>query len=329
MSRYVITGGAGFVGRSLAKALLDQGHKVVSLSRGTYPELNEIGIETVSLDISLETELISKVFRGAEAVFHVASKVDMWGSHEDFYRTNVLGTANVIEACKAAGVKKLIYTSTPSVVAHDADLNGVDESYPYPEKFEAYYPETKAEAEKKVLAASGLEFFTISIRPHLVWGPDDSSLIPTVTERAKQGRLVQVGGGENLVDICFIDDCVNAHILAEKALDTNPNSRGKAYFISQGEPVKLWAWINEILVRSGLSPVSKKIPKKLAMFIAHILEMISCIRPGFPEPLFTKFLVSEMATNHYFDISAARKDLGFEPKYTVEEAMDITFGPKH
>ena len=329
MSRYVITGGSGFVGRSLAKALLDQGHKVVSVSRGSYPELNEIGIETVSLDISTDTELLRKVFSGAEAVFHVASKVDMWGRHEDFHRTNVLGTVNVIEACRAVGVGKLIYTSTPSVVAHDADLNGVDESYPYPEEFEAYYPETKADAEKRVLLANDSKLFTVSLRPHLIWGPDDTSLIPTVIERAKQGRLVQIGNGENLVDICFIDDCVSAHILAEKALDTNPAARGKAYFISQGQPVKLWTWINEILARSGLDPISRKIPKGLAMFIAHILEMISCIRPGFPEPLFTKFLVSEMATNHYFDISAAKRDLGFEPKHSVEEAMDITFGAKH
>ncbi|MCB0317478.1 MAG: NAD-dependent epimerase/dehydratase family protein [Bdellovibrionales bacterium] len=326
MAKYVITGGAGFVGRSIAEYLLKQGHEVASVSRGVYPELEKIGIQTFSVDISDDSEQLKQIFSRTEAVFHVASKVDMWGSHEDFYRTNVLGTLNVIEACKQVGVRKLIYTSSPSVVAHDVDLNNINEDYPYPEKHDAYYPETKAIAEKKVLHENSNRLYTIALRPHLIWGPGDTSLIPAILERASKGRLVQVGNGENIVDVCFIEDCVQAHILAEKALDINPSSRGKAYFISQGEPVKLWPWINEILKRNQLKPITRKVSKRVAMFLAQIFELVSSIRPSFPEPMFTKFLVSEMSTNHYFDISAAESDLGYKPKYSIAEAMEKTFG---
>ncbi|MEZ4754894.1 MAG: NAD-dependent epimerase/dehydratase family protein [Bdellovibrionota bacterium] len=326
MAKYIITGGAGFVGKALGKALLSVGHKVVSVSRGLHPELNALGIETVACNLASDPEVLIRTFSGAEAVFHVASKVDMWGLAEDFYATNVIGTKNVIDACRKARVKKLIYTSTPSVVAHDADLNGVNEAYPYPKEYAAYYPETKAAAEKDVLSANGQDLYTIALRPHLIWGPEDTNLIPTVIERAEAGKLMIVGDGQNLVDICFITDCVKAHILAEQALENNPNARGNTYFISQGEPVKLWDWINEILIRSGHDPLTKQVSKRIAMFAAHIFEMISCLRPSFPEPRFTKFLVSEMSTNHYFDISAAKRDLGFEPEYSVAEAMDLTFG---
>lgn len=308
-----ITGGGGFVGKALIRALRGYGVGVVSVSRGNYPELQQIGVNCVNADISKDTASLTEAFRGADCVFHVASKVAMWGRFEDFYQTNVVGTQNVIAACRAAGVPNLVYTSSPSVIASGADLKGVNETVPYPTRFKAFYPKTKALAEQTVLASNSPELRTIALRPHLIWGPGDTNLIPTIVNRARAGKLVQVGRGENLVDTTYIEDCVAAHLLAYAALENNSRSRGRAYFISQGAPVNLWEWIGEILEFYKIEPIKKKVPVAIAQFLAGGMELISLIRPGMPEPRFTRFLVSEMATDHYFDISNARTDLGYEP----------------
>ena len=151
------------------------------------------------------------------------------------------------------------------------------------------------------------------------------NFVPTILKKAKKKQLLQVGEGNNKVDLCYIEDCVQAHILAIEALDMNPDSRGRPYFISQGEPVKLWDWINEVLENNNLEKISKKISYKLAYSLASILEFISNILPNKPEPRLTKFLVSEMATHHYFDISASKKELKYSPKFSIREAMESTF----
>ena len=323
--RAVVTGGGGFVGKALCAALRKRGFSVLSLARGRYPELQSLGVETAQIDISTELHRLTHQCSGTDAVFHVASKVDMWGPYEDFYRTNVLGTQNVIAACRAAAVPKLIYTSSPSVVSHDEDLQGADESVPYPTRYMAYYPETKAIAERAVLAANGVGLATVALRPHLIWGPGDTNLIPTILERARAGRLVRVGDGTNLVDVTYIADCVEAHLAALDALDRSPVCRGKAYFISQGEPVNMWSWIDQILDRSGIPRVSRAVPVPLARALAYLCEIACRGAPFLGEPLLTRFLVSQMSRSHYYNINAARQELGFSPRYTVADGMDQTF----
>ncbi len=325
MNRCVVTGGGGFVGKALARELVRSGNRVLSLSRGHYSELEEFGVAQQSLDITSSVEALTESFRGIDVVFHVAAKVDMWGKYEDFFRTNVLGTRNIILACRQAGVRRLVYTSSPSVVADGTDLLGIDESYPYPKHYEANYPKTKSLAEQEVLAANGDSLFTCALRPHLIWGPGDTNLIPTVLQRAQAGRLVQIGQGSNLVDFSFIKDCVHAHLCAAKALDENPASRGQAYFISQGEPTPLWEWIGEILERNEVPPISRTISTRLAFVVAGVAELFAKLSFGRSEPFLTKFLVSEMATSHYFSIEKAKRLLGYTPRYTMAEAMEETF----
>lgn len=329
--RYVITGGGGFVGKALGKALRAQGHEVLSLARGSYPELAKFGIETAQVDIAAPVPQWQELLRGADGVFHTAAKVDMWGKREDFFRTNVTGTRNIVDACRALGIRNIVFTSSPSVIHDGSDLQGVDESYPYPKHFDAYYPETKAIAEQEVLAANdGRLLKTVALRPHLIWGPDDTNLIPTILERGRAGKLKQIGSGTNRVDLTFIDDCVQAHILAMQALERGDiNVCGKVYFISQGDPVPMWGWINRILSVHGVPVVSRVIPKGVALVVAGILEFwarivgwlgVTC------KPLLTRFLVSEMSTHHYFSIEAAKRDLGYHPSYTIDQAMERTFG---
>lgn len=323
--KYLVTGGGGFLGKALCLELKRTGHDVVSLSRKIYPELNAQGVNCVQADIAASPEQWAAAFNNIDTVFHVAAHVSMWGKYDDFYRINVLGTRNVLRAAKNAAVKHFVYTSSPSVVADGTDLSGIDESYPYPHVYEAFYPKTKAIAEREVLASNSAELYSLALRPHLIWGPGDTNLIPTVLERAAAGKLVRVGTGKNMVDLTFIDDCVAAHILAAEALAKNPYSRGEAYFISQAEPVSLWDWINQVCIRNGLPPVKRSLPKKLAHMLAGVLEFASRLRPGQPEPLLTRFLVSEMATDHYFNISKAKRDLGYVPRYGMDEAFEVTF----
>lgn len=321
---FVISGGGGFVGKALALRLHREGHRVITLARSDYPELRAAGIEHHQVDITADPKLWGHLCAGATGFFHVAAKVDMWGRYEDFFRINVEGTRNVIAACRAQKIERLVYTSSPSVVADGTDLNGIDESYPYPKHHEAYYPKTKAIAEREVLALTDIK--ALALRPHLIWGPGDTNLLPTIIERARAGRLVQIGDGTNRVDITYIDDCVGAHVCAMAALNTNPAARRRAYFISQGEPVLLWSWVNEVLHANGLPPIKKHIPRWGASLIATLAESLARIDPKGREPFLSKFLASEMATSHYFDISAARRELGYTPRFTIQEGMVATFG---
>ena len=326
MSKHVIvTGGGGFVGEALCRRLVGLGYRVTSIARGSYPELENCGVNVVQHDLSQPLTSILPQLEGANAIFHTAAYVKMWGKYQDFYQVNVVATKQLLAAAKELKIENFIYTSSPSVIADGRDLCGINESYPYPVKHKAFYPQTKAIAEQMVLAANGQELNTLSLRPHLIWGPGDRNFVPTILERARAGKLMCIGDGQNKVDVCYIDDCVTAHIRALEALKENPKSRGKAYFISQGEPVKLWEWINQILELHDLPQITKKVPFGIAYPAAAILETVSRLMPGQPEPRFTKFLVSEMATDHYFDLSRAKDLLGFEPKVSIKVAMERTF----
>jgi nucleoside-diphosphate-sugar epimerase len=322
--KFLVTGGGGFLGSAICAALKGAGHEVYAICRGSYPELESAGIKIIRHD--LENEIPAQVGAlGIAGVFHTASKVEMWGRYESFYRTNVIGTQNLIKFCKKYGINRLVYTSSPSVIADDSDASGIDESYPYPNNHLAHYPATKALAEKEVLSANSESLATIALRPHLIWGPGDRHLVPTILKRAKVGRLVRVGLGKNKVDTSFVEDCVAAHLCAMDALKNNSRCHGKAYFISQGEPVYLWEWIDKILVLNGLSKVSRSIPAGLAKSLGRICEVLVRCLPGKREPFLTRFLASQMSRDHYFNISAAARDLGYKPRYSIDQALTATF----
>lgn len=312
--KYLVTGGGGFVGKALIRRLVSEGHHIVSVSRGVYPELDTLGVTSVQADISVMDDRLRRAFSGVDGVFHTAAKVELWGPYAGFFATNVTGTLNVIEACRGFGVSRLVFTSSPSVIADGRDLEGVDESYPYPSHYEAFYPWTKAQAEQEVRKANDpTAFRTVSLRPHLIFGPGDTNLVPLILGKARQGRLVKIGDGENVVDLCHIDDCVEAHVCAMRDLEGEGRGAGKIYFISSGQPVKLWEWIDAVLVHHGLPKVKRRVPRKVAECIGSAFEWMARVLPGIIEPPFTKFLASEMATSHYFSIAAAERDLGYRP----------------
>lgn len=325
MKKYLVTGGGGFLGKALILKLKSDGYEVESLSRGSYSFLDELGVKSHQLDLTdFDKERGLEIFKDVDGVFHVAAKVGMSGEYQDFYATNVEGTENLLEYCRLAGVKNFVFTSSPSVIASGKDLCGVDESVSYPKKHLEAYPATKAIAERIVLRANRDKFKSVSLRPHLIFGPNDTSLIPTILEKAKSNKLKIIGSGENKADFNYIDDCVDAHILAMKALEENPDKvSGKAYFVSQGEPYKFWDFVNIVLEKNKLPSISKKVPFKIAYAVAFFAELIAKIFKT--EPLLNRFLVEELATNHYFDISNAKNDFGYSPKHSMEEALKLTF----
>ncbi|MFN5756058.1 MAG: NAD(P)H-binding protein [Planctomycetia bacterium] len=324
----LVTGGGGFVGGALCRRLKDLGHDVTALGRRPAPALDAAGIRTAIHDLAQPDAAagLTRLFAGVDCVFHTAAHVKMWGPREAFVRGNIEATKNVIAACRAAGVRRLVFTSSPSVVAADHDLRGIDESTPYPDRYRAFYPETKAAAERAVLAAHGDAFRTIALRPHLIFGPGDTNLVPTILKRARAGRLVQVGDGTNLVDLTFIDDCVAAHVLAAAALNERPAAGGRAYFLSQGTPVSLWEWIGRVLALHDAPPVRRRISTPTAQLLATVAETVWKTCGLASDPPLTRFLAEEMATDHWFNIDAARRELGYSPSCTVWEATDRAFG---
>ena len=317
----LITGAGGFLGSAIAKQALDRGFKVKGLARGLYPHLSALGIEMIQGDLA-DQEAVLQASQGCDAIFHVAAKAGAWGKPESYYRSNVLGTQHVIHACQHLEIPKLIFTSSPSVIHDHADIEGGDESLPYPSKFLAEYPATKAQAEQCVLAANSQTLTTIALRPHLIWGPGDQHLIPRILDRARKGRLRHLAPHKK-VDSIYIDDAARAHWNAFDHMHPQAQCAGKAYFISQGEPWAIQDLINGILQALGEKPVYRTFSPKLAYMIGACLEIIYKVLGKEEEPIMTRFIASQLSTAHWYTIEAARQDFGFEPRHSIQEALEL------
>jgi len=327
-SHALVTGGGGFLGRYIVDQLIDRGTRVTTFSRGSYPELETLGARQVRGDLR-DLQALTDACRDdngqpVDVVYHVAARAGLWGPYNDFYEANVTGTVNVIEACRATGVRRLVYTSSPSVIFDGTNQRNVDESIPYPDHYESPYPETKAIGEQRVLAANSSELLTTSIRPHLIFGPRDNHLLPSLIARARQGRVPQVGDGTNMVDLTYVEDAAQAHLQAADALEPGSPVAGSVYFISQGEPVVLWPWISDFLARLGLPPIRMRIPLGLARGAGGLLVAIYRSLRLRGEPPLTPFLASELAQDHYYDISRARRDFGYCPRFSMAQATERT-----
>ena len=314
----LVTGGGGFLGRALVRMLIDRGQSVRSFSRSRYTELKALGVEQIQGDLT-DPNALRQACTGVELVFHVAAKAGVWGPYEAFHQPNVVGTRNVIQACRDQGVGRLVYTSSPSVVFNGRDMEGVDESVPYSHDHLAHYPRTKAAAEQMVRAAASPSLRTMALRPHLIWGPGDNHLVPRIIQRAR--RLRQVGDGRNKVDTIYVDNAAQAHILAAEKLAERPDLSGRVYFISQDAPMPLWEMVNAILAAADLPPVKRTLSVAAARRAGAVLEWIYRVfrLPG--EPPMTRFVAEELATSHWFDIHAAREDLGYRPLIPTEEGL--------
>ena len=314
----LVTGGGGFLGKAIVRQLLAKGNRVDSFSRRSYTVLDALGVDQYHGDIA-DAGAVKKAVCGKDVVFHVAAKAGVWGRFEDYFEPNVTGTRNVIAACRSCRVSALVHTSSPSVVFDGGDMQGVDESVPYPSKYHAAYPQTKAMAEQAVVAAADDTLKTVALRPHLIWGPEDNHLVPRIIARSKSLR--QVGDGKNRVDTTYIDNAAVAHVLAMEALERNPAVSGQVYFVSDDDPIGLWEMVNRILDAGGKPPVTRAISPSVAYGIGAALEWAYRTFNITGEPKMTRFVARELATAHWFDISAAKRDLGYTAEITIDEGM--------
>jgi nucleoside-diphosphate-sugar epimerase len=314
----MVTGGGGFLGKAIVKKLLKKNYNVTSFSRKFYPDLEKIGVKQIQGDL-IDKNAVEKSFFNMHAVFHVAAKPGMWGAFEKFYKVNVTGTKNVISACFTNKVGQLIHTSSPSVVFDEYDKENIDETTPYSKNYMASYPETKAMGEKLVRKACKEGLNTIILRPHMIWGPEDNHIIPGILARAH--KLKKIGKKNILVDTIYIDNAADAHILALEKLFKNPLLSGKIYFISQDKPVNIWDMINDILDAAGKPPIKGEVSERTAYAAGSIFEFFYKLFNIKKDPPMTRFVAVELATSHWFNISMAKKDLGYYPKISTKEGL--------
>lgn len=317
----LVTGAGGFLGRYVAEMLIERGDSVRALCRGRYEELDALGIETVQADLR-DRDAVAAACQGVDVVYHVAGVAGIWGPWKHYHGINTLGTEHVVAGCRTHGVGRLVYTSSPSVTFDGQPQRGIDESAPYPTRWLCHYPHTKALAEQHVLAANGRDgLLTCALRPHLIWGPRDRHLIPRLIDRARQGRLRRVGDGTNRVDMVYVENAAEAHLQAADALVEGSAVAGRSYFISQGEPVNCWDWIDQILALAGLPPIERSISLGAARRVGAALEGLHALLRLRAEPRMTRFLAAQLGTDHYFDIGRAQRDFGYQPRVSTAEGM--------
>ena len=316
----LVTGGGGFLGLAVVRKLVARGDAVRSLSRTAHPALAALGVPQVLGDLT-DPAAVRRAVGGRDVVFHVAAKAGVWGPVREYHAANVVGTRNVIAACRAAGVPRLVFTSTPSVVHGGTGLAGVDESAPYPRHYLAAYPKTKAAAERRVLAANDATLSTVALRPHLVWGPGDPHLVPRVVAAARAGRLRRVGTRPVTVDLTYVENAADAHLAAADRLRPGAPCAGRPYFVTDGAPVDLWAFLNRVLALAGVPPVTRSVPAWQAELAGAACELAWPLLGRAGDPPMTRFVASQLGTDHWYDISAARRDLGYVPAVGLEDGL--------
>lgn len=317
----LVTGGGGFLGSAIVRMLIAAGHRARSFSRNDYPHLHAAGVETLRGDVA-DAKALRRAASDCDAVIHTAAKAGVWGAAEDYRRINVQGTDNVIQVCRDLKIGRLVYTSSPSVVFNGNDEDGITETAPYASRYLAHYPRTKALAEQAVLAANDAQLATVALRPHLIWGPGDPHLVPRILSRARAGKLALLGDGSNRVDSTFVDNAAHAHLLALEKLTGEASCAGKAYFISNGEPIAMQQLLNSILAAAQLPPVTRHVNAQLAYTLGAMLEAAYRVFRLHDEPLMTRFVARQLSTHHWFRLDNARRDLGYQPRISLAQGFE-------
>lgn len=321
--KVLVTGGGGFLGQALCRGLVERGHDVSSFNRGHYPALDALGVRQLRGDLA-DADAVHEAARGVDAIFHNAAKAGAWGAYAEYHRANVVGTQHVLDACRAHRIGRLVYTSTPSVThraTHPVE-GGTADTVPYGEGFRAPYATTKLIAEKAVLAANDASLATVALRPRLIWGPGDNQILPRLVERARAGRLRIVGNGDNRVDTTYIDNAARAHFDAFERLAVGAPCAGRAYFISNGEPMPMRELLNALLRAAGAPEVHKSLPFGAAYAIGAVCETAWPLLRLRGEPPMTRFLAEQLSTAHWYDMAPATRDLGYVPRVSMQEGFE-------
>jgi len=317
--KVLVTGGGGFLGTVICRQLRDLDNEVIAFQRGEARHLRAGDIQVYRGDICDDRALLDAA-RNCNAIIHTAGKAGIWGDKREYERINVGGTRIVIEACRQLAIPFLIHTSSPSVVHGSRDIEGGDESLPLETRFLAPYPATKARAEQLVLAANSGALKTTALRPHLIWGPGDPHILPRLIQKVKRGRLL-LPGVHKRVDTVFVENAARAHVDALRELSADAKCAGRAYFISNDEPLPQGEIISRLLSAAGVRADIVPVPVFAARCAGALCESIWNLLGLDSEPPVTRFSADQLCTAHWYDITAAKRDLRYRPSVSISEGL--------
>jgi len=324
----LVTGGAGFLGRGICRRLVERGDVVLSVSRGSYPELADQGIEHHAMDLSCGEQALVPLLESVDVVFHCAARAGVFGPQESYLAPNVDGTQAVYSAARQAKVRAFVHTSSPSACFDGRDHRRADD-LPLATHFMSAYPASKARAEKMLQRGLSDELPMTILRPHLMFGPGDPHLIPRLIEKARRRKLIPIRPQQAPMEVSltYIDNAVDAHLAAAQTLlrqGVQSPAHGRAYFIANSEPVDLWQWIAELLQALDLPTPKRRISATSARILGALLETLWKTLPLPGEPPLTPFVAAQLSTSHSYDMARAQKDLGFRESVSMAEATRRT-----
>ena len=308
-----VTGGSGFVGGHFIERAVAAGHHVRAMARtaAAADVVRSYGAEAVVASLD---DVSKGHVRGSDAVIHAAAHVSEWGTREQFWHGNVTGTERMLEAARAGGVRRFIHVGTEAALFVGADLLRIDESQPYPTRHRYLYSETKAVAEQRVLAANAPGFLTVSIRPRLVWGPRDTSVLPALARMAAQGSFAWVGGGVKLTSTTHVENLAQALLLAL--------TRGSgAYFVVDDGQRSIRSVLSAFAAATGVELPARSIPAAAARLLARIVEGSFRLFRVRRAPPMTRFAIDMLSSEVTLDDSKARRELGYQPTVSFDEGL--------
>ncbi len=316
-----MTGASSLIGVGISRALIERGDAVVCLQRHPLVISEGLdGIEQAPGDVR-DAGVVRRAAEGCDAVIHLAAKVGVVGTWDDYLSVNVHGTGNVLNAARSSGIRRVVHVSSPSVAHGGEPIVGAGAEPPVMGRRRAHYAESKAMAENLAVAAASGEMGVVVVRPHLVWGPGDTQLVGRIVERARAGRLALVGGGRALVDTTYIDNAVSALRAALDAVSPQARCSGRAYVIANGEPRPIRDLVAGICAAAGVEFAPREVSLRVASRLGSIVERAwPLIHPG-GEPPLTRFLAEQLGTAHWFDPRPAADDLGWVPTVTIDEGL--------
>jgi 3beta-hydroxy-delta5-steroid dehydrogenase/steroid delta-isomerase len=328
LRRVLVTGGSGFVGANLVTELLDRGHWVRSYDRAPSPLPEHPRLETVRGEIT-DTESVAAAVNGIDTIIHTAALIELMGGRSvtDEYRersfaVNVGGTQNLVRAAQNAGVKRFVYTSSNSVVIGGKAISGGDETLPYTTRFADLYTETKVAAEKFVLSQNGVGgLLTCAIRPSGIWGRGDRTMFRKVFESVVAGHAkALIGSHKARLDNSNVHNLVHGFILAAEHLVEGGSAPGQAYFINDDDPVNMFEFARPVVEACGQHWPRFRVSGRLVHAAMSVWQWLH-FKFGLPQPPLEPLAVERLYLDNYFSVAKARRDLGYEPLYTTEKAM--------